>query len=120
MCLFYSKNGSQAYKNFTGKVISVFDNATNEYTLKDGFLHSFDDLPSMTTFNGDMATSYRTWHTDGIRNRLTGPAVCVIVNDGVISFSKYYINGVRLSFGEFIVTAKISDEQKIELVLNYG
>lgn len=23
MCLFYSKNGSQAYKNFTGKVISV-------------------------------------------------------------------------------------------------
>lgn len=74
----------------------------------------------MTPFNGDMATSYRTWHADGIRNRLTGPAVCVIVNDGVISFSKYYINGVRLSFGEFIVTAKISDEQKIELVLNYG
>lgn len=89
-----------------------------EYTLKNGYLHSFNDEPAEIEIydNGEYA---KTWYTDGIIDRENGPAD-VFFEYGVMR-NVFYIDGEWIGeIEDFIDDPYISDDFKIEMVLKYG
>lgn len=98
----------RVYDTFTGKI--VVNNEGSEFTLERGFLHSFNDNPALVRKH-----QHFVWLSQGLVHRENGPALCNRV-DG----EKFYINGVPQTFKEFLSLAKITDEEKLDLVLKYG
>lgn len=92
------------FENFTGKIISP----TKNLTLRNGFLHSFNDQPAYES------SSSVYWFNDGIVHRKGGPAK--IINGE----NHFYSWGYENDFNEYLKSMHFTNEEKLELVLKYG
>lgn len=92
------------FEHFTGKIFSP----TKTLTIRNGFLHSFNDQPA---FESSFSLY---WFNDGIVHRKGGPAK--IINGE----NQFYSWGHKINFNEYLKSMHFTNEEKLDLVLKYG
>ena len=100
------------YRTFTNK------HGVIKTVTKNG-LQSIDDKPSFIKTH-----AYHTveqWHSKNKLHRRSGPAVISRnLHDPNNVQYQWWIRGELYSFKDFLKVADISDDLKVELILNYG
>ena len=101
-----TRNENYQLHSFNDEPALISDNGTR-YWYKDGKCHRDNDLPATIDPDGT-----HEWFKDGKRHRETDAAI--IKPDG---YKSYFLNGVMYPFHKWLQLTSLSEEDKVQLVL---